>query len=55
MFGMNMFLLLTYFCGSYLPIGWISPSLANEGQILAWNPFVHEQDFLVKLQKVMIR
>jgi hypothetical protein len=53
MFGMNMFLLLTYFCGTYLPIGLISPKwVANQGQILSWNPFVQEQDFLIKLQKV---
>jgi hypothetical protein len=53
MLGMNMFLLLTYFCGTYLPLGWISPSFANQGRIIfSWNPFVHEQDFLVKLQKV---
>ena len=50
--GLNMFLLLTYFCGTYLPIGLISPALANQGQIFSWNPFVFEKEFLIKLQKV---
>lgn len=52
MFGLNMFLLLTYFCGTFLPMGWISPTLGNQGQIFSWNPFVYEQDFIIKLQKV---
>lgn len=50
-FGLNIFLLLTYFCGTYLPISWVFPSW--QGQLFSWNPFVRDQDFLIKLQKAV--